>query len=709
MDHNNAAPRSGNLKFVFIVFMIFAIYFFLHIGKPLFAPDETRYMEISREMIETGDFISPKLDGVRYFEKPVLGYWLVALSQSIFGINQFAARLPSILATMLMALMTALAVKRLPEGSDYYRLAAVIFLFMPMPFAISSVCSLDAMFSCAVTATIVSFFFAVQALENRKSDKLYYLLLVLTGVFAGLAFLIKGFLAYALPVLAVLPWLIITKRWKVIFQAPWIPFFVSLFVIAPWAWAIHREEPDYWRYFVVVEHLQRFLGQEEAQHAKNPFYFFATLAWGTATWLVFLPVLAIGWKKVSFKQSGVIFLLSWALGPFLFLSASSGKLAPYILPCFPPIAAIIALGFHRYFENTPVSKWSDTVPENPDPAPDAPTDTAQEKPVSAPDAPTDTAQEKPVSALDEQVAPQYPPCKCLNVILWVLLGSFLVAFPVAILFLAKILPDFNPETNTFLAHFMKKPFVLYEDYERWKFNLIAIAGIFAILALFGALREKKPSEKFAFILLLLIPFFSIAYFLVPGSVYECSCPSMFIGKCDDYVDDDTLIISHNSKLIHATCLHFLRSDVNPFRLGELEYGMTNYNDNKVVLVDWNGVSKFLQKNPGKKVVLFSPYDRFLQYGDAQKYKKADLMPKPDVMVLSSDYKDRHSVYVWDGRGDWESIRARDWDLIKVKKVDWDPIVMALYYNGSDVKESAPASVPPVAQEQSKPDTPAEQK
>ena len=336
--------------------LIFLVLYLLLIGiRPLIMPDEARYVEIPREMLADHDFVTPHLNGLRYFEKPIMGYWLIAGSLRIFGENNFAARFVPGMCTGAAALIVMLLAAKMTGKKAEGWYAACCFLMMPLVFIVGTTCTLDSIFSLFVTATVASFYLAMEqyVAKNRWKCVLW---LCATGAAAGCAFLTKGFLAYALPVMAVLPWMLWEKRWKAMFLLPWLPFVVSLLVIAPWAILIHRAEPDFWRYFLVEEHFNRFFGGAEAEHPEGPFFFLLVLLWGAAEWFLLSPAIGFGVKRIGFKSSRLRYLICWFAGPFLFLSASSGKLPTYILPCFPPLAIMIAAALFRYFEARPDGK-----------------------------------------------------------------------------------------------------------------------------------------------------------------------------------------------------------------------------------------------------------------------------------------------------------------------------------------------------------------
>ncbi len=333
------------VKVIIAILALFFLLYILPLGvRPMIIPDESRYAEISREILDTGDWIVPKLNGLRYFEKPVLGYWLNAASQYLFGQNAFAVRLPSALAVGFSALAVFLFVRRFADGAWAGLLAAATFLTCAEVFAIGVFCVLDSVFSLFITATMVTFYFAWMEKTSRKR----YAFLALSGTFCGLAFLTKGFPAFVLPALVIIAFAVWERRWTELPAFLCVPLITMLLVALPWCLAIRSREVDFWHYFFWTEHIGRFLTPNGGQH-RQPFWFFIPiLAGGALPWTAVFPLVVVGFKKTQLKDPLLRFLLCWLVFPFLFFSACRGKLGTYILPCFPAVAILTAVGLLRY-------------------------------------------------------------------------------------------------------------------------------------------------------------------------------------------------------------------------------------------------------------------------------------------------------------------------------------------------------------------------
>ncbi|OGV32343.1 MAG: hypothetical protein A2020_00940 [Lentisphaerae bacterium GWF2_45_14] len=340
-------------KLFAVLIILYLVAYIIPLGmRPLIVPDETRYSEISREMISSGNWTSPRLNGMVYFEKPVMGYWLNALSMLAFGENEFAARFPTALAAGISAILVFL-LARLYTGNPLIAISAsAIYLSFIMVFLTGIFNVLDSMFSCAVCAAL--FFFFRAYIEKVVRVKVFFL--IFAGASAGAAFLIKGPLGFLLPAIVIAPFLLWEKKWKELLILPWLPALAALAVAAPWAIAVHYKEPDFWSYFLWVEHFQRYLKAGEYQHSKPFAYFIPLILGGALPWTFLAPAAFSNFGKNILKNKVVRYCVCWILIPFCFFSLSSGKLATYILPCFPPLAVLTATGLWSYFGRNPESK-----------------------------------------------------------------------------------------------------------------------------------------------------------------------------------------------------------------------------------------------------------------------------------------------------------------------------------------------------------------
>jgi 4-amino-4-deoxy-L-arabinose transferase-like glycosyltransferase len=321
-----------------LLLTIFGIAFFQSLGRfPLIEPDEGRYAEIPREMLERCDFITPLLNYVKYFEKPPLHYWLNAIFMSIFGRNEFAARFAGALMGLLAVLLTYHIGRKL-FGRQSGLLAALILGTCTGFLAQARINITDMTLTCTLSASLA--FFIVAAREDERHKGRYYYASYLC---AALAVLAKGLIGIVFPGAIIFLYLLLAKRWRLLREmrlATGILLF--LLIAAPWFVLVSLRNPEFARFFFIHEHFERFLTKVHGRY--QPFWYFIPVLIGTMLpWSLFIPTACRGvWReRQGMEGSSRLYLLIWAAFIFLFFSKSDSKLVPYILPVFPALALLM--------------------------------------------------------------------------------------------------------------------------------------------------------------------------------------------------------------------------------------------------------------------------------------------------------------------------------------------------------------------------------
>jgi 4-amino-4-deoxy-L-arabinose transferase-like glycosyltransferase len=371
-----SAPKQSILsRLLWLIAIVATLYFcyFRQLGVVgLMGPDEPRYAWIARDMMESGDWITPRLYGSPWFEKPPLYYWGAALSFKVFGVNETSARLPSAIAALLATLTLAWLAWRV-YGSATARWLLLLLPSSAGMIGFSHSAATDMLFSAMLTCAMVPAGVLLGMVpfargEDRSADRDFgtelsnsakLIAAALLGLFLGYAMLAKGPAAIILSGGAVVCWAAYTKRWKHTLRLLH-PVAIAVFCVValPWYVLCAMRNPDFLRVFILEHNFKRFL-TPEFQHIQ-PFWYYAGIL--LIALLPWTPALL--WAIVTGTRSLLrgarlsamsCFLLSWASFCLVFFTISRSKLPGYILPAIPAIGLLLARAIVKL---GPTRRWS---------------------------------------------------------------------------------------------------------------------------------------------------------------------------------------------------------------------------------------------------------------------------------------------------------------------------------------------------------------
>jgi 4-amino-4-deoxy-L-arabinose transferase-like glycosyltransferase len=324
-----------------LLFVLAGCLFLPGLGSlPLLEPDEGRNAEVAREMLASGDWITPHYDGLPYLDKPVVFFCLVASSFKVGGLREWSARAPSALMGLCLLLLSWFLARRMFDDWSAMR-AGVIIATSPLVMVFSRLVIFDMTLAFFITLAMVSFWFA-EAVEFRRPGLDIVMFLAM-----GLATITKGPVGFLLPLLSITIYQALRGRFGDLKRLRWgLGCAVFLAVVLPWFIAISIRHPDFPRYALLEESLARFSGGLVHRKGGLLYYFPVYLA-GFFPWSIFL--LWAGWSRHkrwkeirlgSFRPN--LFLLTWSGVAFAFFSLSRSKLPGYFLPAIVPLGILMA-------------------------------------------------------------------------------------------------------------------------------------------------------------------------------------------------------------------------------------------------------------------------------------------------------------------------------------------------------------------------------
>jgi 4-amino-4-deoxy-L-arabinose transferase-like glycosyltransferase len=321
-------------ELITILALCFFLFFYGLGNFGLVGADEPRYAQIAREMLQRHDWVTPVLNGVAWLEKPILYYWGAMISYSIFGVSDWAARVPTAFLTTLMVFAIYVFMRRFRNGSEGD--AALICATLAGVIGFGRAASTDMPLAATFTISMLAWY----AWHETRS-KLY---LILFYVFIALATLAKGPVAPFLAGFIIVVFAALRRDWKLIPKTLWIAGILLFLAVAlPWFILVQKANPQFVRVFIFEHNLARF-STDMFRHKQPFWYFIPVLMVGLLPWLVFAIAAFVRAIREALRErnSFELFFVLWAALPVIFFSASQSKLPGYILPAVPPFAILAA-------------------------------------------------------------------------------------------------------------------------------------------------------------------------------------------------------------------------------------------------------------------------------------------------------------------------------------------------------------------------------
>jgi 4-amino-4-deoxy-L-arabinose transferase-like glycosyltransferase len=323
---------------------IIGLFYALWLGSyALFVPDEGRYSEVAREMVVSGDYITPRSDGVAFLDKPALYYWLQASAIKVFGISEWSLRLWPVLIGVLGTLVLYTSGRLLYSRRTGW-LAAIILATSPLYYGAAHYANLDLEVASLVADALLCFLAAVQG-DVSASLKKY--LLYAAYIFAAAAALTKGLIGIVFPAMIIGSWIILLNRWQLLTKMRLVSgLFIFLVLTLPWYVLVQKANPEFLHFFFVTQQVSRFLTTQEF-NSKAPLWFYLPIVLtGFFPWSVFLVQTLVQKSKRIWqnrqRHATDLFLLLWLFIVFIFFSIPHSKTVGYILPIFPVMALLVA-------------------------------------------------------------------------------------------------------------------------------------------------------------------------------------------------------------------------------------------------------------------------------------------------------------------------------------------------------------------------------
>lgn len=336
----NRTEPSWTWDLVFLGLAI-TIFYLCWLGSyPLFTPDEGRYSEVAREMMASGDYITPRVNGVPFLDKPALYYWLQALAMHLFGVTEWSLRLFPALFGILGCLATYITGRNLFSRRTGL-ISATILATTPLFFGGSHYADLNMEVAVFISTTLFCIINGLVS-EGKKQRGFF----IAAYIFAAGAFLTKGLIGIAFPGIITLLWIILLNRWDALKKASLGTGLIIFSALAfPWYVLAQLANANFLHFFFVTQQVSRFLSAETFNNPTPAWFYLPIVLIGFFPWTIFLIQALcknIGLVIHSRKENAaMLFFLLWFVVIFGFFSIPHSKTVGYIFPVFPTLAILV--------------------------------------------------------------------------------------------------------------------------------------------------------------------------------------------------------------------------------------------------------------------------------------------------------------------------------------------------------------------------------
>ncbi len=334
-----------------VVLLLSAVWFTVWLGHPaLVIQDEGRYVGIAREMMRQHEWVVPWFNGVPFFDKPIMYYWLEIIGLKVGGFSTFGARLPQAVMGIVGVVMTYHTARRL--FSPQVALLSWLFLAVsPLYFLLSHYADMDLEVAVFIGLSLMAFILAQQPDASKPSCRYY---MWLCYAMAGCAIMTKGFMGIVFPAMVAGLWVLCTQQWSVLKRLHLFTGILILLAInAPWNVMMEMRFPDYWHYFFYQLQFARYFASNFSH--IEPFWFYVPVLLVGALPVSLLCISRLfQWRSLKLSalraKPNQTFFLVWLVSIFLFFSVAHTKLIGYMIPVMPAVAVLSALALSQVWQ-----------------------------------------------------------------------------------------------------------------------------------------------------------------------------------------------------------------------------------------------------------------------------------------------------------------------------------------------------------------------